>query len=57
MYTLSRCSGLIGSYSNVCIAAQIVRKSEGGKYEYLHIIDKGFNTTGQTTYQAHYSRH
>lgn len=53
MYLLSVCSGLIGGYSNVCISAQIAKKSYGKEYEYMKIIDKGFNATGKTTLQDH----
>ncbi|MBU9735537.1 nodulation protein NodZ [Diplocloster agilis] len=54
MYILSCCTGLIGGFSNVCIMAQIAKKSYGCEYEYLDIINKGFNTVGKTTYQDHY---
>lgn len=54
MLLLSKCAGLIGSYSNVCLAAQIARKSTGDDYAYLKIIDKGFNSTGKTVYQDHF---
>ena len=53
MYLLSECAGLIGGYSNVCIAAQIAKSSTGGTYRFKKIIDKGFNTTGITTLQDH----
>lgn len=56
MYFLSRCCGLIGGFSNVCIAAQIARLSSGQGYEYLKVMDKGFNSTGITTYQDHYKK-
>ena len=53
MYLLSICNGLIGGYSNVCICAQIAKKSYGIDYDYLNILDKGFNQTGKTTLQDH----
>lgn len=56
MVLLSRCEGLIGSYSNVCIAAQIARKGNGADYRYLNVIDNGFNQTGKTTYQDRFAR-
>ncbi len=54
MYILSSCAGLIGGLSNVCIMAQIAKRSYGCEYEYLDIINKGFNTVGKTTYQDHF---
>ena len=54
MYILSCCSGLIGGFSNVCIMAQIAKKSRGIEFEYLDVINKGFNSVGKTTYQDHY---
>lgn len=54
MVLLSKCDGLIGGYSNVCIAAQIAKKSYEEEYEYLNVIDKGFNNSGKTTYQDHF---
>lgn len=54
MQLLADCKGLIGGHSNVCIMAQIVKLSTNNSYEYLKILDKGFNQSGITTYQANY---
>ena len=56
MYALSQCEGLIGSLSNVCIAAQIAKSAAGQSYQYLNVIDNGFNSTGKTTYQDHFGK-
>lgn len=56
MVLLSKCDGLIGGFSNVCIAAQIAKNSYGEPYQYLNIIDKGFVKNGITTYQDHFTR-
>ena len=53
MQLLAECDGIIGGYSNVCITAQIVKKSKFLEYEYINIIDKGFNSAGKTCYQDH----
>lgn len=55
-YTLSRCYGLVGSLSNVCIAAQILNRSEGMNYKVLEIINKGFNEKGITVYADQYGK-
>lgn len=47
MYTLSRCNGLIAGISQVAICAQINKLARGEKYDYLKIIDKGFNNNGR----------
>lgn len=54
MQLLAECDGLIGGYSNVCIMAQIAKLSTDHQYEYLKILDKGFNKSGVTSYQANY---
>lgn len=54
MMTLSKCEGLIGGLSNVCIAAQIVNRSSKNPFQYLNVIDKGFNKQGKTTYEDHF---
>lgn len=46
MYTLAYCDGLIAGLSNVSIMAQIVKKSQDKEYEFLNIINNGFNTSG-----------
>ena len=40
-YTLSRCDGLIAGLSNVSIFSRLMKQSEGKKYDYLKILDKG----------------
>lgn len=40
-YTLSLCSGLIAGLSNVSIFSRLMKQSEGKKYDYLKILDKG----------------
>ncbi len=40
-YTLSLCSGLIAGLSNVSIFSRLLKQSEGKKYDYLKILDKG----------------
>jgi hypothetical protein len=43
MHTLARCQGFICGLSQVSICAQIQKISNGGKFDFLHIIDKGMN--------------
>ena len=43
MHTLAKCQGLICGLSQVSICAQIQKISNGEKFEFLHIIDKGMN--------------
>ena len=45
--TLSYCDGLIAGLSNVSLAARIIKASRDENYEYLNIINNGFNTSGQ----------
>ena len=45
--TLSYCDGFIAGLSNVSLAARIIKTSRGEKYDYLNIINNGFNTSGQ----------
>lgn len=40
-YTLSLCDGLIAGLSNVSIFSRLMKQSEGKKYDYLKILDKG----------------
>ena len=40
-YTLSICDGLIVGLSNVSIFSRLMKQSEGKKYDYLKILDKG----------------
>ncbi|MBQ8635111.1 O-fucosyltransferase family protein [bacterium] len=40
-YTLSICDGLIAGLSNVSIFSRLMKQSEGLKYDYLKILDKG----------------
>ena len=40
-YTLSLCSGLIAGLSNVSIFSRLMKQSEGKRYDYLKILDKG----------------
>lgn len=46
MMTLSACDGLIAGFSNVSLAARIMKASNAENYSYINIIDNGFNTTG-----------
>lgn len=40
-YTLSICDGLIAGLSNVSIFSRLMKQSEGNRYKYLKILDKG----------------
>ena len=44
-YTLSICDGLIAGLSNVSIFSRLMKQSEGKKYDYLKILDKGIKNS------------
>lgn len=44
--TLAACDGLIAGFSNVSLAARIIKQSHDQSFHYLRIINNGFNTTG-----------
>lgn len=45
-YSLAACDGLIAGVSNVSIAARIIKRSENKAYDYVNIVNHGFNTSG-----------
>lgn len=52
MHTLAISDGLIASYSNISIAAEITKKSCGNNYSYKKILSTKINTKGISTHKA-----
>lgn len=47
MYSLSKCDGLVAGMSNVSLTARIMKRSNGEEYNFLNMINHGFNTTNK----------
>lgn len=55
MITLASCDGLIAGFSNVSLAARIVKSGKDEEFTYLKIIDNGFNEHGQRFEKSKYN--
>ena len=45
-FSLGSCDGLIAGFSNVSLAARVMKKAKGEEYLSCDILDNGFNTKG-----------